>query len=159
MFWCSTYFSSQQEWLFYRLRSGFGLQCYVTWFMGRNGSITYENVVQIGVTVVRGRQMQTAVMSMFSGSGLMCTIDRYAPEWFFTFYIIVFLPISFCSYKFSPRLSISVNCMLFSRIPWCYCYTLILPLPCWLSPKCYTTTQTNETQTDRQTDFMYLTSH
>lgn len=55
-FGCSTYFvkrkfPSAHEWLFYRLRSGFGSQCYVTWFIGQNRSITYEKGFQAGAAV------------------------------------------------------------------------------------------------------------
>lgn len=50
-----------REWLFCRLRSGFGMERYITRNIGQNPSITYESSVQMEVTVaVRGRLMQTA---------------------------------------------------------------------------------------------------
>lgn len=36
------------------------MECYVTWNIGQNRSITYESAVQMEVTVVKGRLMQTA---------------------------------------------------------------------------------------------------
>lgn len=123
---------SEQEWLFCRLRSGFCSECYVTWYMGQNNSITYEIAVQTGVTVVKGRLMQTAAVSVFSGCGSVLITDRHAPEsaksFFFLPHFISPTP-SVCILPFThPRSAISY--ILFSQIPSCrHCHTLMLPLP------------------------------
>lgn len=75
-------------WLFCRLRSGFGLECYVTWYMGQNSSITYENAVQMGVTVVKGRLMQTAAVPAFSGCGSVLITDRQTCPWEQSFFFL-----------------------------------------------------------------------
>lgn len=95
---------TEQEWLLSRLRSGFGLECYVTWYMGQNSRITYENAVQMGVTVVKGRLMQTAAVSVFSGCGSVLITDRHAPESsLFSSCLVSFLPPH--QFVFSPFLT------------------------------------------------------
>lgn len=133
LIWSLT-FILEQEWLFCRLRSGFGSECYVTCYMGQNNSITYEIAVQTGVTVVKGRLMQTAAVSVFSGCGSVLGTDRHAPESSLSLFLLASFhfsyPISLCSPLFSPTLCYSVSCILFSQIPRCrHCHTLMIPLP------------------------------
>lgn len=118
LIWSLT-FISEQEWLLCRLRSGFGLEYYVTWYMGQNNSITYEIAVQ-GVTVVKGRLMQTAAVSVFSGCGSVLITDRRVPESSLSLFLLASFHfsyhISLCSPLFSLTLCYSVSYILFSQI-------------------------------------------
>lgn len=147
---CSAIFWSEQEWLFCRLRSGFGSEHYVTWYMGQNNSITYKIAVQMRVTVVKGRQMQNAAVSVFLGKGSVLTTERHAPESFFFFFFwlvsFLFFLISLCSPLFSPKLCSSATCILFSKIPWC-CHSLRLMFSHFVS--LWQTDRPEEIKTDR----------
>lgn len=105
---CSAIFWSEQEWLFCRLRSGFGSEHYVTWYMGQNNSITCEIAVQMRVTVVKGRQMQNAAVSVFLGKGSVLTTERHAPEscfFFFSFFLPGFISLLPHQFMLSPLLT------------------------------------------------------
>lgn len=78
----SLIFRSEQEWLFRRSRSGFGTECYVTWYMGQNNSITYETAVQIEVMMEKGELKQTARAAILLGH----RSGRHTPESFFYIY-------------------------------------------------------------------------
>jgi len=59
--------------------------------MGQNNSITYEITVQMGVTVVKGRLMQTAAEAVFLRNGFVLKTDKHAPE----SYHSLFPPVAF----------------------------------------------------------------
>lgn len=124
-----------REWLFCRLRSGFGIERYITRNIGQNHSITYESSVQMEVTVaVRGRLMQTAasvcVFRLWLGTlnRQMCPGEQcfLLPPRFISPTPSVAPPRP----SFSPAPRNSVSDISHSKIPlWRRCHTLMLPLP------------------------------
>lgn len=120
LIWSLTFWS-EQEWLFCRMRSGFGSECYVTWYMGQNNSITYEIAVQMGVTMVKGRLMQTAALSVFSGCGSVLITDRHAPESSLSLFLLAL-------FHFSPSPSVcSLLFLAHSHRHHCHILMLLLP--------------------------------